>query len=99
MDRTRTLAIVSDIHYASAAEQARGRDFEFREIANPLLRLTAKLYRNHIWLRDPLHQNHLLDSFLDDARSADYLVANGDYSCNSAFIGLSDDGAFASARE
>ena len=29
----------------------------------------------------------------------DYVVANGDYSCNSAFVGLSDDASFESARE
>jgi hypothetical protein len=99
MDHTRTLAIVSDIHYASAAEQARGWDYEFRGIPNPLLRLSAKFYRNYIWLRDPLRQNHLLDRFLGESGTADYLVANGDYSCNSAFIGLSDDASFASAQE
>jgi len=30
--------ILSDIHYAAAAEQARGRDFELREIRNPVVR-------------------------------------------------------------
>ena len=32
---TCTLGILSDIHYAGAAEQARGQDFELRGIANP----------------------------------------------------------------
>ena len=99
MDHTRTLAVVSDIHYASAAEQARGQDYEFREIANPLLRLAAKLYRHYIWLRDPLHQSHLLDTFLANGDSFDYVIANGDYSCNTAFVGMSDDASFASAQE
>jgi len=94
-----TLGILSDIHYAGAAERARGRDYEYREIANPALRLLARLYRHFIWLRDPLYQGHLLDRFLEQEASFDYLIANGDYSCNSAFVGLSDDAACASARE
>ena len=73
---TCTLGILSDIHYASAAEQARGRDFEFRRIANPLARGFAKVYRRFFWLREPLSQNHLLDRFLETAfgGSASHLV-------------------------
>jgi hypothetical protein len=41
----------------------------------------------------------LLDQFLEQGASFDYVIANGDYSCNSAFVGLSDDAACASARE
>ena len=33
-----TIAILSDIHHAGPAERARGEDYEFRTIANPLLR-------------------------------------------------------------
>ena len=29
----------------------------------------------------------------------DYVIANGDYSCSTAFVGLSDDASFASAAE
>src|SRR5512139_3481902 len=94
-----TLGIVSDIHYASAAEQARGRDFEFRTIANPLARACARAYRRFLWLREPFRQNHLLDRFLEVRETFDYVVANGDYSCDTAFVGLSDDAACASARE
>lgn len=99
MAHPRTLAIVSDIHYASAAEQTRGRNYESREIPNPLLRLAAKVYRRYIWLHDPLHQNHLLDRFLSRGDSFDHVVANGDYSCNSAFVGVNDDPSFESAKE
>jgi len=99
MARTCTLGILSDIHYASAAEQARGHDFELRGIPNPLIRALARFYRHYIWLRHPLRQNHLLDRFLERAGSCDYVIANGDYSCNSAFVGLSDDAACQSARE
>jgi hypothetical protein len=93
------VAIVSDIHYASGAEQARGNDYEFRGLANPLLRLFVRLHRRFFWLRDPLNQNYLLERFIAEARTCHYAVANGDYSCNSAFVGLSDNAACQSAGE
>jgi hypothetical protein len=93
------IAIVSDIHYASAAEQARGNDYEFRGLANPFLRLFVRFHRRFFWLRDPLSQNYLLDRFIERAGKYNYAIANGDYSCNSAFIGLSDDAACQSASE
>jgi len=99
MARITTVGIVSDIHYAAEAEQARGHDFELQAIRNPLLRAVARCYRHYIWLRNPLRQNHLLDQFLERAGAFDYVVANGDYSCNSAFVGVSDDAACQSVRE
>ncbi|SPE50588.1 conserved hypothetical protein [Verrucomicrobia bacterium] len=92
------IGIVSDIHYASAAEQARGTDYEYRSLANPLLRHFVRLYRYHVWLRHPLEQNHLLERFLNQSDPFDYVVANGDYSCDSAFVGVSDEAVFQSAR-
>ena len=93
-----TLAIVSDIHYAGAAEQARG-EFCVGAVRNPLQRLAIKLYRHYFWLRDPFAHNHLVDAFVAKTAGADLAVANGDYSCDSAFVGISDDAAFASASE
>ena len=92
------LGILSDIHYAGPAEQARGDDYEIRDLTNPLLRLLVRFHRHYYWLRQPLRQNHLLDRFLESANGLDYVIANGDYSCNSAFIGVSDDAACESAR-
>lgn len=94
-----TVAIVSDIHYASAAEQARGDDFEYRHLRSVPIRLLLRFHRNSIWLRAPLRQNHLLDCFLKRTVDADFCVANGDYTCNSGFAGVSDEAAFESARE
>ena len=94
-----TLGILSDVHYAAAAEQARGRDYELRAIPNPFVRVLARFYRHYIWMRDPLRQNHLLDQFLAGAGSFDYVIANGDYTCNTAFLGVSDDAACESVRE
>ena len=99
MSETIKVAIVSDIHYAGAAEQARGNDYEFRGLANPFLRLFVRFHRRFFWLKDPLSQNYLLDRFIAQAGKCDYAVANGDYSCNSAFVGLSDNAACQSASE
>ncbi|MFN7141328.1 MAG: metallophosphoesterase, partial [Limisphaerales bacterium] len=89
--------IVSDIHYASPAEQAR-HDHEFKSISNPIKRRLLRWYRDYIWLRDPFHKNHLLDQFLEHTGDADLVVANGDYSCDSAFLGVSDPAACHSAK-
>src|SRR5437879_13922341 len=93
------LAILSDIHYASPSEQARGDDYEFRDLLNPLFRFLLRTHRYYFWLRHPLRHNHLLDRFVEEMREADLVVANGDYSCNSAFVGVSDEAAFLSAAE
>ena len=92
------VAIASDIHYASAAEMAR-RDHTYTPITNPHRRWLTRQYRHWIWMRDPFAHNHLLDRFCSETSSADIAVANGDYSCDSAYIGVSDDAAFQSARE
>lgn len=90
--------VVSDIHYACPAEQAR-RDHEIRVIENPLLRRIVRFYRYHFWLRDPYNQNHLLDQFLNEASEADFVVSNGDHTVNTAFHGVLDDAACQSAAE
>lgn len=99
MARVFTLAILSDIHYASAAEQARGDFYKFHNIGTPLSRWLLKTYHERIWLRRPLRQNHLLDQFLAKAGAPDWVIANGDFTCDSGFVGVSDDAAFDSARE
>lgn len=94
-----TVAILSDVHYADAAEHARGDDFELRSITNPLLRALVRLYRHFIWMRHPLEQGAQLDCFLSRVGSVDHVIANGDYSCDSGFVGVSDDAVFQSAQE
>ena len=91
------IGILSDIHYASPAEQSRGNDFEWRELNNPALRFLVRMHRRYIWMREPLNQNFRLDHFLNRNEEYDFVVANGDYSCNSAHIGVSDDAACQSA--
>ncbi len=92
------IAILSDIHYAGAAEQERG-SFFLNSISNPARRLAVKLYRHFFWQRDAFAHNHLLDLFLSHSPSPDYVVANGDYSCDSGFVGVSDPAAYASAAQ
>jgi hypothetical protein len=94
-----TVAILSDLHYAGAAERARGEDYELRIIANPLLRAVARVFRHAIWLRHPLDQAPQLDRFLAEIGPVNYVVANGDYSCDSGFVGVSDPAAGQSAQE
>ena len=93
------VAILSDIHYAGPAERARGEDYEMRIIANPLLRVVARAYRHLIWMRHPFDQGRQLDRFLTEIQPVDYVVANGDYSCDTEFVGVSDPAALQSARE
>jgi hypothetical protein len=98
MAQPKTVLILSDIHYACDAERQR-RGHETRVIPNPLLRCAVKAYRHYVWLRDPFAHNHLLDEFLDRANSPDWVVTNGDYSCDTEFVGVCDDAAFESARQ
>jgi hypothetical protein len=99
MPRSYTIAILSDIHYAGAAEQSRGDQYELNAIANPALRLVARASRRFIWLRHPLKQNHLLDEFLFAAGKADHVIAVGDYAYDANSVGISDDAACLSAQE
>ncbi len=92
------VAVVSDIHFASAAECARGADYETRIIANPAARLFLRFHRRYVWLREPLKKNYLLDDFLSRA-DADFLVANGDFSCDTGFVGVADDGSLDSVSQ
>jgi hypothetical protein len=94
-----TVAILSDIHHAGPIEQARGEDYEFRNIDNPVLRVLDRTYRYLIWMRHPLAQGRQLDRFLAEVGPADYVVANGDYPCDNAYGGASDPGSFQSMKE
>jgi hypothetical protein len=50
-------------------------------------------------MRHPFDQGRQLDRFLAEVGPVDYLVGNGDYSCNSGFVGVSDPAAGESAQE
>jgi hypothetical protein len=93
MAQQKTILVLSDIHYACHGEQQR-RGHETRIIANPLLRRAVKAYRHFVWLRDPFAHNHLLNDFIRRAESPDLVITNGDYSCDTEFVGVCDDAAF-----
>ena len=92
------LAIVSDIHYAGAGERERV-DYPYVGIQGPVRRFLTWQYRHWIWQRDPFVHNHLLDRFIEATANVDLAVANGDYSCDSAGIGVADGPSCDSARE
>jgi len=94
-----TVAILSDIHHAGPLERSRGEDYEFRLVANRLLRTLNRVYRHWIWMRHPLDQGRQLDRFLAEIGPVDYVVANGDYACDTAYGGVSVPGTFQSAQE
>jgi hypothetical protein len=94
MTAAKTILVLSDIHYGSEAECRRGN-----AIPHPGRRLAVKLYRHFIWMRHPFAHNHMVDRFIAAAGRPDRVVANGDYSCDSAFVGVSDDAALQSAQE
>jgi hypothetical protein len=95
---SRTILILSDIHYAGAAERERV-DYEYQAVDNGLLRFTNRVFRHFVWMRDPFAHNHLLDKFIALPGEPDLVIANGDFSCDSAFVGISDDAAHASTQE
>ena len=94
----RRIAIVSDIHYAGPREHAHGRDFEFAGAPPSLAKGIATLYRNFIWMRNPVGNNHLLARFFDQAGDPDLVIANGDYTCDVAGVGVAHEEALESVQ-
>lgn len=92
------LLVLSDVHFACEAERARS-GHEARVIRNPLLRWGAHAWRSWVWLRDPCAHNHRLDAIVDrnPVAQVDWVVANGDFTVDSAFIGVADPAARESA--
>lgn len=94
----RRIAIVSDIHYAGPREHAHGSDFEFAGAPPSFAKSLATLYRNHIWMRNPVGNNPLLDHFLEQSGQPDLVIANGDYTCDVAGVGVAHDAALESVQ-
>lgn len=92
------LLVLSDPHYAGPAERARA-GWERRAVGNRLLRAIATLYRRWIWLADPTAHNQQLQRLIHAARDPHLVIANGDYSCDSGYIGVADPAARESAGE
>lgn len=98
MPKRAEILIVSDIHYAGALERQR-RDADVKAVSSPGLRFMLRWYRYFVWQRDPFAHNHLLEQVLAPPFEPEAVVANGDFSCDSAFIGVSDPAACQSAVE
>ena len=92
------IVVITDIHYASELERARG-DYESQTVSNPWLRFLLKQYRYFVWRRDPYGWNDYVDRFINKAGETDLVIGNGDYCCDSAFIGVADDPSLTSARQ
>jgi hypothetical protein len=93
-----TLLVLSDVHRSGAREQER-RGFDSRAVSSPLLRTFQRVYRRHVWLDDAMAHNHLLGAILRRVPDPQFVVANGDFTLDTAFVGVSDDPAFESAAE
>jgi hypothetical protein len=91
------IALCSDIHYAGAREKARGEDYEFHAVANPIQRFALRTYRRAFWMRHQLANNPLLDEFLQNSAGFEHAIANGDYAVDSGSVGLSDEATFEAA--
>ncbi len=88
------LLILSDIHYASDAEKARGVKSKPK---NKLAWLLDNVFRHYVWQRDVFAHNHWLEWFVQMPEEPDAVVSVGDY-CVSGYLGVSDDACLASAR-
>ena len=99
MASRRSIAILSDIHYAAGGRASSRRQLRFTRHPRADRAPGRPSDRCFIWLNDPFQKNYLLDRFLQRSEEPDYVFANGDYSCDSRFIGVSDDASLESARE
>lgn len=90
------IAIISDVHHAGPLERER-HDYPYQGIASPLRRFLTWQFRHWIWQRDPFAHNDLLDRFIEANAGAAVVIANGDYSCDSMGIGVSDPPSYESA--
>lgn len=94
------LLVISDLHWACAEEQARA-GHESRAVQNPFLRLAAICWRRWVWLATPHGHNHHVAAILQrtGVGAADWYLANGDFTLDTAFVGVSDEAACVSAGE
>lgn len=91
------LLVVSDLHWSGPGERQR-RETSSEAPINPILRTVEQVWRESIWLRDPFAHNDKLNRIIALNPSADWVIANGDYTVDSAFVGLSDEAACESAE-
>ncbi|HTI71947.1 MAG TPA: metallophosphoesterase [Candidatus Limnocylindria bacterium] len=90
--------IVSDLHYASEGEKARANN-DWRAAPTLPQKIITRTWGHYFWLRDPFGHNHRLSEIVEKHPAPDWVVVNGDYTVDTAFVGVSDGAAFASASQ
>ncbi|MFM8360490.1 MAG: hypothetical protein ACKOET_18225 [Verrucomicrobiota bacterium] len=90
--------VLSDLHHASAGEQARA-GLEETVVRSSVGRMLLRFHRQRIWLAHPHRQNHRWRAIVAREPGPDLVVANGDFCLDSAFVGVADEAACISARE
>jgi hypothetical protein len=95
---TGQLLIFSDVHYAGPSERLR-KDYEIRGVKKFWPRMVLRFFRRFVWLKDPFAHNYLFDRILERRGEPELVVGNGDFSCDSGFVGLADTAARESAAE
>lgn len=90
------ILVASDFHYAGPTERRR-RGYESRGLRPWWMRWYVRAYYRWVWMADLTAHYVQLEQFLHLAPPADWLIVNGDYSCDSAFLGVMEPGAFESA--
>jgi len=90
------LAVISDLHYAGPLETAGGHP-RAGLTQNPLANAFMHAWDRWFWMRDPFAHNAMLDDFIAQVPPTHRVVANGDYSCDAACVGMADAAAFESA--
>ena len=92
------LLIVSDLHFASAGEKLRQHSDQ-AAATTFVQKLITRTWGHYFWLRCPCDHNLRLGAILAREQRYDWLVANGDYTVDNAFVGVSDDASYESAAE
>lgn len=92
------ILVASDFHYAGPTERGR-RGYESRGLQPWWMRWYVRAYYRWVWMADLTAHYVQLEQFLHLAPPADWLIVNGDYSCDSAFLGVMEPGAFESAAD
>ncbi|WCJ58726.1 metallophosphoesterase [Fontisphaera persica] len=98
MGEALTVLVASDFHYAGPTERRR-RGYESRGLRPWWMRWYVRAYYRWVWMADLTAHYVQLRQFLHLAPPADWLIVNGDYSCDSAFLGVMEEGAFESASQ
>lgn len=99
MAGTHRILVLSDVHFACAAEVARGPDHELHGISSRTKRLLLGFIRRHVWVGNPFAGRMLLRQFLANPPPAELVVGLGDYGCDPEYLGLSDPVVFTSVSE